>query len=283
MAKVPFPGGWTPLAGPIALVTTLDQEGRVNVAPKSWISHVCRKPDLFVIGCNRHHHTAANLLATGECVLNFPGDRLAEQTWSAHHFLEPTHDELSIREFTPIPAEKVAPPRLQECRAHMEGRLESVKWYGDECIFFIEQVARSADQEVAAAPDPYALLRPIFYVGPGKYGAIERCRAVSPKGPGDPFVRYVILLTPRPAAALTDSLIRAHVAYLRRLDAAGRLELSGPFGGPPGGMVIVRADSLEEAHAVAAADPFVVAGVEDFEVRTWHLCCEANNHMGFGD
>jgi len=283
MPKVSFPGGFSPLAGPLALVTTVDKEARVNVAPKSWISHVCRQPDLLVIGCNRHHHTASNLLANGECVLNFPSDHLALLTWDAHRFLEPCQDELAMRGFTPVPAEKVAPPRLEQCRAHIEGRVESVKWYGDECIFFIEQVACSVDEEVAAAPDPYALLRPILYLGPGTYGVIEHVNKVAQKGQGDDFVRYVILLTPRAGVALTESLIRAHVAHLRQLHAAGRLVLCGPFGDHPGGMVIIRAGSMDEACAVAAADPFVVAGAEDFEVRTWHLSCEANSHMGFGD
>jgi flavin reductase (DIM6/NTAB) family NADH-FMN oxidoreductase RutF/uncharacterized protein YciI len=283
MPKVAFPGDFSPLAGPIALVTTVDTGGRVNVAPKSWISHVCREPDLLVLGCSRTHHTARNLLANGECVLNFPSDALAQQAWDAHRFLDPCQDELAIRGFAPVPAEKVAPPRLEQCRAHIEGRVESVKWYGDECIFFIEQVARSVDAEVAAAPDPYALIRPIFYLGPGTYGAIDHACKVSVQGQGDDFTRYVILLTPRPGVALTEPLIRAHVAHLRQLDAAGRLVLCGPFGDGSGGMVIIRAGSLDEARAIAAADPFVAAEAEDFTVRPWHLSCDANNHMGFGD
>jgi uncharacterized protein len=280
MAKVSFPSGFSPLAGPIALVTTVDREGRVNVAPKSWISHVSRHPDLLVLGCHRDHHTAQNLLESRECVLNFPSEAMAMQAWEAHRFMDPRHDELTVRGFTPVSAEVVAPPRLEQCKAHIEGRVESVKWYGDECIFFIEQVASSADEEVALAADPYALLRPIFYLGPDTYGVVDRARKV---GQVDDFTRYVILLTPRAGAALTDSLIRAHVAYLRQLDASGRLVLCGPFGDRPGGMVIIRAESLDEAGTIAAADPFVASGTEDFEVRPWHLSCEGNNHMGFGD
>ncbi|HWI50687.1 MAG TPA: flavin reductase, partial [Symbiobacteriaceae bacterium] len=87
MNKVPFHSPVTPLAGPIALVTTIDGEGRVNVAPMSWISHICRKPLLLVLGSHRSHHTVQNLLANGECVLNFPADDLAGQTWGAHHYL----------------------------------------------------------------------------------------------------------------------------------------------------------------------------------------------------
>lgn len=283
MPKVPFPTGLTPLAGPIALVTTVDKDGRVNVAPKSWISYICRNPFLFVLGCHREHHTAANLLANGECVLNFPSDRLAGLTWDSHRFLAPSPDELALRGFTAVPAEKVAPPRLEQCRAHIEGRVQSVQWYGDESVFTIEQVACSADAEVAAAPDPYALIRPIFYTGPGTYGVIEGGHRAAEQGQGDDFVRYVVLLTPRAGMQATKPLIRAHVAHLRQLDAAGRLVLCGPFEGRSGGMAIIRAGSVDEARALAAADPFVVEQVYDVEVRTWHLSCEANNHMGYGD
>lgn len=99
---------------------------------------------------------------------------------------------------------------------------------------------------------------------------------------GDDFVRYVITLIPKPETQLTPPLIRAHVAHLRQLDAAGRLVLCGPFE-EGGGMVIIRAASLEEAQALAAADPFVASGAEDCTVRKWELSCEENNHMGFGD
>lgn len=164
----------SPMAGPIALVTTVDTCGNVNVAPKSWISCVSARPLLFVIGCNRYHHTAINLLTTKECVLNFPGDDLAVKTWEAHHYREPGPDEVTARAFTAIPSLLVAPPRLQECRAHIEGRLESVKWYHDECVLFVEAVAASADAEAFEVEDPYAYLRPIFFLEPGTYGTIER-------------------------------------------------------------------------------------------------------------
>lgn len=118
---------------------------------------------------------------------------------------------------------------------------------------------------------------------PGTYGTIEHANKVAQKGQGDDFIRYVILLTPRVDMVLTESLIRAHVAYLRQLDVARRLVLCGPFEGKTGGMVIIRAESMDEARAIASADPFVVAQAEEFEVRTWHLSCEENNHMGFGD
>ena len=98
----------------------------------------------------------------------------------------------------------------------------------------------------------------------------------------DPLVRYVITLIKRPDRTLTEETIRAHVQHLERLEAEGRLVLCGPFAVGGGGTVIIKAESLEAARAVAEADPFVALGLEEYTVRELHLSCAANNHMGFG-
>ena len=77
---------------------------------------------------------------------------------------------------------------------------------------------------------------------------------------------------------LRQSARPAHLARLQELQDAGRLVLAGPFpaidGDDPGpagftGSLIVAAfDSLEDAQAWAAADPYVAAGVyADTDVR----------------
>lgn len=271
------------LPGPIALVTTVDANGNVNVAPKSWISVITGRPVRYAVGCNRGHHTAQNLLATGECVLNFPADDLAERAWAAHVFREPGPDELAARGLTPVPAFKVRPPLIAECKAHIEARLEQVLWYGDECVLILVEVAVSADEAACEAPDPWAVLRPIFYLKPGTFGVIDHANPVGRPRTEEDDTRYVITLTRKPDRQLTPDLIRAHVAHLQRLDEQGRLVLCGPFADGEGGMVIVRAASLEEARSIAEADPFVASGAETCQVRQWALSNRANNHMGFGD
>jgi uncharacterized protein YciI len=98
----------------------------------------------------------------------------------------------------------------------------------------------------------------------------------------DNYIRYVILLTKTPAANRNDAIIRRHVEYLRDLDRQGKLVLCGPFLDYEGGMVVVKAASVDEAKELAACDPFVREGHRTFEVRTWQLSCEENNHLGAG-
>lgn len=60
-----------------------------------------------------------------------------------------------------------------------------------------------------------------------------------------------------------------HLAYLAELRAAGKIELSGGFADLSGGAVIVRADSLEEAQAIAANDPISKMGTHKITVHEW--------------
>ncbi len=65
----------------------------------------------------------------------------------------------------------------------------------------------------------------------------------------------------------------AHLEYIRSLGSA--VLAAGPFlddnGDPVGSMIVVEAESLEEAQAMAARDPYLVRGVfETSTVRRWN-------------
>jgi uncharacterized protein len=66
-----------------------------------------------------------------------------------------------------------------------------------------------------------------------------------------------------------------HVTYLDGLNAAGQLKLAGPFldddGKPCGSLLILEADDLAGAQALAAGDPYAKAGIfETVELRPWN-------------
>ncbi|MCW5723799.1 MAG: hypothetical protein KIS81_02460 [Maricaulaceae bacterium] len=69
--------------------------------------------------------------------------------------------------------------------------------------------------------------------------------------------------------AFLEQDLRPHGAYLAGLHRDGRLLAAGPLFGPEGGLVILRAQSLEEAEAMMAEDPAVLNGVFTGEVREW--------------
>jgi uncharacterized protein YciI len=73
-----------------------------------------------------------------------------------------------------------------------------------------------------------------------------------------------------------DEHAEKHVAWMLGLEADGVLFVSGPLlsgpgTGPGSGVTVIRAGDEDAARAVAAADPFVQAGLRTFTVHRWRL------------
>ena len=64
-----------------------------------------------------------------------------------------------------------------------------------------------------------------------------------------------------------------HLRWMIALEKQGKVFASGPFdvGTSGDGMTILRADSADEARAIAERDPFVVNGIRTYEIREWTL------------
>ena len=66
-----------------------------------------------------------------------------------------------------------------------------------------------------------------------------------------------------------------HLAYQAKLESEGKLAFAGPMSDPSGqeqagdGMIIYRAASMEDARALAEADPMHAKGVRSFTLRKW--------------
>lgn len=112
---------------PIAWTTSLDTEGRVNLAPFSYFmgchSYV---PALAVsIGsrADRPKDSRSNIEATGEFVVNLATEELAERMVLSAADFPPGVDELEAAGLTPLPSTFVGPPRVAESPIHIECRV----------------------------------------------------------------------------------------------------------------------------------------------------------------
>ncbi|MDX3927581.1 MAG: YciI-like protein [Shinella sp.] len=87
---------------------------------------------------------------------------------------------------------------------------------------------------------------------------------------------YAFLCTDKPGGLQLRMDTRPeHVAWLNEINAAGTLKFAGPFlgddGKPNGSLVVVKANSLEEARSIAAADPYAKAGLfSHVEIKPWN-------------
>jgi len=90
---------------------------------------------------------------------------------------------------------------------------------------------------------------------------------------------YVISTTRAPGVSLEEmrEVVPQHLAFQLDLEARGIMFGAGPLFPADSdhwqgeGMVIIRANSLEEAKAIAAEDPMHTAGKRQYTVREWMM------------
>ena len=118
---------------PVALITSLNEDGATNLAP---ISSFWALGWTFVLGLLDETKTADNLARVKECVINIPSPEM----WQKVERLAPLTGknpvpELKTRQFhfepnkfgvsglTPMPSELIQPERVRECPVHLESRV----------------------------------------------------------------------------------------------------------------------------------------------------------------
>lgn len=72
-------------------------------------------------------------------------------------------------------------------------------------------------------------------------------------------------------AAKGEAYRQAHVEFLERLVADGRIFARGRFPDGSGGLTIFEAHSLEDARKAAESDPYVIHGVRRLEIHEWDM------------
>ncbi|MBK8265736.1 MAG: flavin reductase family protein [Nannocystis sp.] len=110
---------------PIAWVSTIDEEGRGNLAPFSYYQAVCSRPPMITLAIasgpeGRPKDTLANILATHELVVSHVHVEQAA-TMNATS-MELAHDvsEWEMCAVAPAPSLRVRPPRVASSHASLE-------------------------------------------------------------------------------------------------------------------------------------------------------------------
>lgn len=86
----------------------------------------------------------------------------------------------------------------------------------------------------------------------------------------------------KPFAEWDPQLARAHLDYMRSLATAGSIVMAGPFLDDSGGLTILRADSLEDARRIMAAEPCAKAGILQVDVHPWLVAMETPGRQSKG-
>ncbi|MBM3569746.1 MAG: flavin reductase family protein [Alphaproteobacteria bacterium] len=116
---------------PIALVTTLDAEGRTNAAPFSFFNAMGQDPPLLAFavearGPGAVKDTLDNVRARKEFTIGLVDEAMAEKMNVCAIDFPPGVDELAEAKLTAAPSRQIAVPRIAECPIAWECRLHTI-------------------------------------------------------------------------------------------------------------------------------------------------------------
>jgi flavin reductase (DIM6/NTAB) family NADH-FMN oxidoreductase RutF len=110
---------------PIALVTTVDDDGHINAAPFSFFNVFGSKPPIVAFAPGDRapevpKDTARNIRSNHEFVVNMVDESIAERMVKCAASLDYGASELEHAGLTSAPSERVRPPRIAEAPVSLE-------------------------------------------------------------------------------------------------------------------------------------------------------------------
>ena len=157
---------------PIALITSMDEHGRLNAAPFSAYNYLCTDPPVLGIGVTNRpdqpavpKDTARNIRRTGEFVVNVVTEDIAQMMNICATDFPPEMSEVDLAGFTTTPSLKVKPPRLAEAHAAMECREHTTLEIGRSRIILGRVVAFYVDDQFVDPAGPYIKAEDLHSIG----------------------------------------------------------------------------------------------------------------------
>lgn len=161
---------------PIALITTIGEDGCHNAAPMSFFNVFSQEPPIVIIGMQNRPNgttkdTVVNIRRNREFVVHMVDMAIAEQMIVTGINFPSDVDEISFAGLTALPSIKVAAPRIAESPCAMECVVEQVIDYDTRSIVLGRVVHMHVRDECLDAQGRYVV--------PEKYLPIARLHADS--------------------------------------------------------------------------------------------------------
>lgn len=133
------------------LVTTLNIDGSINIAPFGWVTPVSAEPPLVALALlsrPRGNLSLQNILREGEYVINVVGAEMADRLVKCSHKLPLGMNKFIASGFDAVPSSQVKTPGIRPARAVVECIVRTSFSPGDHTIVVGEVVALSYDAGV---------------------------------------------------------------------------------------------------------------------------------------
>ncbi|HTF67561.1 MAG TPA: flavin reductase family protein [Edaphobacter sp.] len=155
---------------PIALITSMDENGGLNAAPFSAYNYLCTDPPIVGIGvANRPEHqpkdTAHNIRRTGEFVINVVTEDIAPQMNICATDFPAEVSELEMANLETAPSAVVKVPRIASAHAALECREHTTLEIGRSRIVLGRVVSIYVEDQYVDPGGPYIRAEQLHAIG----------------------------------------------------------------------------------------------------------------------
>jgi flavin reductase (DIM6/NTAB) family NADH-FMN oxidoreductase RutF len=171
---------WHPslIPGPIVLISTYDTKKNPNIAPKSWIQMVSFDPPMLMFSGTKGNTTENNVFQTGCFAVNVVDSSMVSKVYGCIKWFG--RERIEKTGFSLVDASKIRAPLIDDCKAHLECRLDRMMEIGSGYVIFGEIVAASIWERILTAERDkgYELLDQVVFLEDNLYSKINRVEVV---------------------------------------------------------------------------------------------------------
>lgn len=160
---------------PAVLITVADKQGTPNVFTVAWTGTICSDPAMVSISVRPQRHSYHMIEETGEFVINLTTKKLVYATDYCGVKSGRDEDKFKAAKLTPVMAEKVKAPLIEESPVNIECKVKEIVKLGTHDMFLAEVVAVHADEAYMDENGKFSLAKaePIVY-SHGTYYALGK-------------------------------------------------------------------------------------------------------------
>jgi len=157
---------------PIALITSMDENGHINAAPFSAYNYLCTDPPIIAVGVQNRPEaksvpkdTARNIRQMQEFVVNIVTEDIAQQMNICATDFPHEISEIEVAGFTTAPSDVIKTPRIAEAHAALECREYASIEIGHSRIILGRVVSAYVEDQFVDPAGPYIKADELHSIG----------------------------------------------------------------------------------------------------------------------
>lgn len=145
MTKTIFKGSAMLNPVPVVLITSKNNEGKINVFTVAWIGTACTKPPMITVAIRPERLSYEYIKESGNFVVNLPNSKMVKQVDYCGVRSGKQIDKIKEMNFTMESSKDITSPLISDCPISLECVVKSITPLGTHDLFLAEIVNTHVD------------------------------------------------------------------------------------------------------------------------------------------